>query len=163
MSKSILAPAILLFSLAACGGAVDPQAETRSGYEAHNTGDYAGAVEHFEAAIGAMEAGNPKFLEASIGRCRSLAHQFPTQAREEFLSLAKTIVVEIADYTSIVAELKVARHYTDAVEVLAAAMGAFPDNEKLVQLRDKVGDAAKREGDADALSALKGLGYVGDD
>ena len=42
-------------------------------------------------------------------------------------------------------------------------MEAFPGNDKLVQMRDAVGDAAKREGDDSALSALKGLGYVGDD
>jgi hypothetical protein len=50
----------------------------------------------------------------------------------------------------------------DAVFVLDAGLKRFEGDAKLKEAMDKTKLAAESSGDAGALDALKGLGYVGD-
>ena len=51
----------------------------------------------------------------------------------------------------------------EAVAILQAGKDDFPDYDKWDALLKKTGDKAASLGSADALEALKGLGYVGGD
>ncbi len=167
---------LLLLGLAACGGGSDPAAQVDAGYSALNSGDHAAAISSFEGALGGLEPGTPKHLEAKLGQIQALCHTDPARARGELTGLSKDSGVQAADYNKVVTELvaaaqakaatsqdEVVATINEAVAILTEGKSTFPDYDKWDALIKKTGDRAASLGSGDALEALKGLGYVGGD
>lgn len=155
--RRLLLPSLLLASLAACGGG-DP---AQAGHDAYGSGDYAAAASSFREALAGAEG--DQRIDLSLELCKSLAHTDPAACVAEMAKLDAATDLRVSDYNVVVAELNSAREYMPAVDVLKMAKAAYPEDEKLVALIQKVGDAAASAGDSDALQALSGLGYVGND
>ncbi|MFN0007612.1 MAG: hypothetical protein ACKVXR_06865 [Planctomycetota bacterium] len=158
-----LLPLILLCSLAACGSD-DPKALTAAGTKALNSGDAKEAVSNFDRALAQMDAGNPDFLRASIGRCLALARIDPERAQSDFLALAQSqpARVQEPEYVAVASELAEKGAIGPATAIAEAGMKRYPESPAMIALRDTIGDAAKKAGDPESLKKLKGLGYTGD-
>jgi len=152
-----LLPTLLLASLAACGGG-DP---AQAGYDALGSGDYAAAASSFTEALAGTQG--EKRTDLTLQLCQALAHTDADASVAKIKELDASTELRVQDYNVVVSELKGAGEFVAATDVLKLATAAFPGDEKLVELIQVVGDAAKSAGDSDALSALKGLGYVGND
>jgi hypothetical protein len=156
----------LLLPLAACGGgSTDPKALTQEGQSALQGGDYAQALERFDAAAEVAPESEPTWLQARLGSIRAQAHGAPEAAKDSFLTLAQKVGdrLKIGDYTSVASELaSVEGGIAQAAYVADAAKKAFPDQAKKVEeFIQKLIAQAKASGDAAGLGALKGLGYIG--
>jgi hypothetical protein len=150
--------------LTACNGS-DPKALTDKGSAALGSGDTRTALESFDAALKHMDPAHPDFLRASLGRCRALASQNPAQAKQDFLSLARSTSLKVneQDFAAMAEELVNRGAAADAVDVMDAGLKAFPESPKMQFLKQKVVEASKKSKDPAALNKLKGLGYTGDD
>ena len=152
-----LLPTLLLASLAACGGG-DP---AQAGYDALGSGDYAAAASSFTEALAGTQGAQRTDLTLQL--CQALAHTDAGACVAKMKELDASTELRVQDYSVVVSELKSAKAYAPATDVLKLATAAFPGDEKLTAMIQDVGDAAKNAGDSDALSALKGLGYVGNE
>jgi len=150
--------------LVACSES-DPKVLTDKGSAALGAGDVPAAIESFDAALQHMDARNPDYLRASMGRCQALARQNPSQAKDDFLALARSASdrVREQDYSTIVNELVKKGAVAEAVEVMDAGIKAFPESPQMQALKTSVVEASKKSKDRGALQKLKGLGYTGDD
>jgi hypothetical protein len=148
----------------ACGGSSDPRALTDSGASALNSGDPKKALSEFDKALEHMDAANPDFLRAKIGRCQALARTDAARAQADFLALAKDPAAKVAeqDYATVALDLVKSNAIGPAVAVAEAGMKRYPESPAMKSLRDRVGDAAKKSNDPEAMKKLKGLGYAGD-
>ncbi len=155
---------LLVLSALGCGGSSDPRALTDSGAAALNSGDPKKALSEFDQALAHMDAANPDFLRAKIGRCQALARTDAARAQTEFLALAKDPAAKVGeqDYTTIALDLVKSSAIGPAVAVAEAGIQRYPESPSMKALRDKVGDAAKKANDPEAMKKLKGLGYAGD-
>jgi len=158
-----LLPLLVFCSLAACGSE-DPKTLTAEGTKALNSGDAKGAVSSFDRALARMDAGDPDFLRASIGRCLALARIEPDRAQADFLELAKAQPARVnePEYVAVASELAERGSIGPATAVAEAGMKRYPESPAMIALRDTIGDAAKKAGDPESLKKLKGLGYAGD-
>ncbi len=146
----------------ACGSS-DPRALTDSGAVALNSGKAKQALADFDAALGHMDAGHPDFLRASVGRCQALARTDATRAQTEFLALAKSSDrVGAQDYATVALDLVQSNAIGPAAAIAEAGMKRYPNSAEMKTLRDRVGDAAKKSNDPEAMKKLQGLGYAGD-
>jgi hypothetical protein len=152
-----LLPTLLLASLAACGGG-DP---AQAGYDALGSGDYAAAAKSFSDAVAGTQG--EQRTDLTLQLCQALAHTDPAACVAKMKELDASTELRVQDYNVVVSELKSAGAFSPATDVLYLATAAFPGDEKLEDLIQVVGDAAKSAGDTDAMSKLKGLGYVGND
>ena len=158
------APLLLLATLiAACGGS-DPKALTNEGTAALNSGDAPKAVAAFDRALEHMDAKQPDYLRAAVGRCQALARIEPERAKVDFLALANDPAVKVAeaDFTAVATELVRRGALPQATSLAEAGLKRFPESAAMKSLRDLVGDAAQKSKDPAALERLKGLGYAGD-
>ena len=148
----------------ACGGSPDPRALTDSGSAALNSGDPKTALSDFDKALEHMDPASPDFLRAKIGRCQALARTDAARAQTEFLALAKDPSAKVGeqDYATVALDLAKSSAIGPAVAVAEAGMKRYPESPAMKSLRDKVGDAAKRANDPEAIKKLKSLGYAGD-
>jgi tetratricopeptide (TPR) repeat protein len=161
----ILASAILAgWATLACGGSSDPHALTDSGAAALNSGNPKQALSDFDQALEHMDPANPDFLRAKIGRCQALARTDAARAQTEFLALAKDPAAKVGeqDYATVALDLVKSNAIGPAVAIAEAGIRRYPESPTMKNLRDKVGDAAKKANDPDAMKKLKGLGYAGD-
>lgn len=159
----------LLLSLAlclvtACGGGSDPKAMAGEGSAALNSGKYAEAAGHFEAALAAMgsDSANPDWMRAKMGLVQALVHTDAPRAKTEFLALAASGKAGDREFSMIGTQLAEKGKLAEATEVLEAGLKAHAESPALLELRDRLGDIAKESGSSADLEALKGLGYVGD-
>ena len=163
MRRTLLLLALL--SLSACGGPKDPKALNRAGEESLAAGDSAAAEKSFSKALEALgsETGSPDYTAAKLGLAQAKIASDPKAAANDFLALARAKPESIQDkqFQSFANQLADGNHLVEATEVLTAGIQAFPESPSLVALRDSLGDRAKQAGNADALDALSGLGYVG--
>ncbi len=152
---------LLLLSLAACGGG-DPKAD---GFAAYGSGDYTTAVAKLDEALASRTQADADYLEIAVGRCQALAHVDAAKCQKEFLALAGANAdgIQSQDYSMIISELVAAKGFEPAVMVVDDGIKRFTESPKLVQLKDKIVQESKKAGDAGALKALDGLGYLGDD
>ncbi|MEM7517092.1 MAG: hypothetical protein AAF368_09250, partial [Planctomycetota bacterium] len=146
-------------------GAKDPKTLLRDAQSALSQNDWPAALSNFNAALAQIdETADPSLaLEAKLGQAEAQAHVSPGAARDTFLGLMKTSEVSFADFSTITTALSGSGNFEEAIALLTEGKekGLFED--KLQSLITKVGDAAKAAGDADSMSALSGLGYVGND
>lgn len=158
-----LLPLIVICSFAACGSD-DPKALTAAGTKALNSGDAKGAISSFDRALAQMDAGDPDFRRASIGRCLALARIEPERVPADFLELAQSQPSRVGEpeYIAVASELAERGSIGPATAIAEAGLKRYPDSVAMTVLRDTIGDAAKKAGDPESLKKLKGLGYAGD-
>lgn len=174
---SVLCTSLLLLA-ASCGGSdVSANAALDSGYSALSAGDHAAALGHFEGALAGLQPADADFLGAKIGQMQSMAYIDPAKAKALLLAVPKDAGVTAKDYSSLVTDLGNAAQnmamnedkdgandtMSIAISILIEGQTAFPEYDKWDALINKTGDRATKLGSADALSALEGLGYAGDD
>jgi len=156
-------PLLLACLLAACGND-DPKALTAAGTSALNSGDAQKALSSFDRALEHMDASDPDFLRASIGRCQALARTDPARSQADFLELAQAQPSRVREpeYVAVATELASRGAIGPATAVAEAGMKRYPESPEMSALRDRIGDAAKKAGDPESLRKLQGLGYAGD-
>jgi hypothetical protein len=161
--RHLLLPFLVLGTLAACGND-DPRALTAAGTKALNSGDPKGAIASFDRALAGMEASDPDFLRASIGRCQALARTEPVRAQVDFLELARAhpARVQEPEFIAVATDLAGRGSIGPATAIAEEGMKRFPESPAMLVLRDQIGDAAKAAGDPESLKKMKGLGYTGD-
>jgi hypothetical protein len=147
----------LLSLVTACGGG-DAKTLVSDGEAALNSGDAAGAIAKFDAALGQLEASDPMHERAQMGRIEALAYTDAAKCVAEVRGLASEL--EDRDFSTIGGALADAGNITAAVDVLDAGMKAHPDSTNLAALKDRVVAVAQKSGDSAALAKLKGLGYL---
>ncbi len=152
----------LLLPLAACGGSKDSRSLISAGNTALNSGDHAAAVASFDAALKGLKPDEMALQrDALLGKCEALAYVDSEKAKNEFLRLAESESLSYSDYNRIAVALTSASKFGAAVALLEQGMAKYPTEAKFAQLVNKVGKAAESAGDSEAMSKLKGLGYVG--
>ena len=148
-------------SLAACGGG-NPKEDA---FAALNSGDFAGAIADFDKAMDGVEQGSSEHIELAVGRCEALAHTDAEAAKNAMIALAEAHKdgVKSGDYKLVASKMVDAKNFEPAIHLLDDGIkNRFPsDSEKLTALIETITMKAEKSGDAGALSALKGLGYVG--
>ena len=159
--------ALLPLALAACGGApADPVALRDAGYEALGSGDWSGARADFQAGLKAIgdDATNPEFANLSLGAVEAQIQIDAAAARDEFLAFSSKhgALLEDRDYSSVAGKLAGAGKLTEAIAVMDAGIKAHPKSESLQKVQASIVAKAQAAGDADALSDLAGLGYLGE-
>ena len=153
----------LLVSCGNDGGASgDTTALTDGGYASLNTGDYTGALGSFEKALAAIEPGQPGFDRAAMGEVEALIHVDATRAQEKFLQLATSFpdTIGARQYKTIGGKMTSEKKYVEAIAVLDAGLKAFGEDPDFPILIATVQEQASKAGDADAMKALEGLGYL---
>jgi len=153
----VAAPVILI----GCGSK-DPQALTNEGMSAMNGGDAKAALVAFDGALAAMDATHPEYMRAAVGRCQALARIDPAKGAADFLALAKANPTRIKDqdFHVVVSEYVRVRKFTDAVRMMYEGNVMFPTSEKMLKIKEAVIAESKKANDAEAIKALKGIGYL---
>ncbi len=156
----------LALTLAACGGGgSDPAAANEEGYAALGSGKYANAASHFQTALDAIgsDTSNAQYLRASMGLIETNVHVDPERAKDDFLALASASPqVNAKDYSRIGGMLAGAKQFQPAIAVVDAGIKAYPETPALEKMIEQISADAEKSGDAEAINALKGLGYLGD-
>lgn len=155
-------PLVLLIALSACGG-TDPRDQVRDSYSALSSRDYAGAEAGFTEALTQLEPSSPEHMRAQLGLYRARSYSDPAGAKTDFLSYAKANGLAIIDYTQFISDLVSGDHLDDAIRVVGEMKTIFPDDPKVDEMGNLLVTKAKSAGNDDALNALSGLGYVGND
>ena len=161
MRPTLLALGLTL-SLAACGGGGDPTSLTDDGYAALNTGDSSTAVSKFADALEGLTETDPDYMRAKMGHIQARIADDAAGAKDEFMALAAKADLSANDYKTLGSKLHNGAAYSEAAVVLDAGVKKFPDDTKFKQMIDEVTAAATAAGDAGALDALGGLGYIGE-
>ena len=148
---------------AACAPS-DPKELTDAGAAALNSGKAKEALADFDRALEHMDASHADFRRASVGRCQALARTDAARAQADFLALAQKEPARVGepDYATVALDLVQANAIGPAAAIAEAGMKRFPNSPEMTKLRDKIGDAAKKANDPEAMKQLKGLGYAGD-
>jgi len=156
----------LPLALAACSGPSDPKALIDEATQSLNSGDFKGAKGGFESALAALgdDKSDPSYMRAKMGWIEAEAHIDGESAKEAFLELAGTAEANFQpkDYIKVGSILSSAKNYTPAVYVVDAGVKAFPDDEKLQKVIEKLQADVAAADDPAATAALDGLGYTGD-
>jgi hypothetical protein len=149
--------------VAACGSS-DPKTLTDQGMAALNSGDPKAALSDFDRALEHMDSNHPEFPRASVSRCQALVAIDPARAKDEFLKLARIPAARVAEpeFTAIAMDLVKHRAIGPATEIAEGGLKMYPESPAMKTLLDKVGDAAKKANDPEAVKKLKSLGYAGD-
>ena len=162
MKTKLLAALFAGLTLVACGGGAptDPAGLTDSGYGKYDAQDYEGAQADFQAALDAGAEG-ASLKDATLGLVRAMAHTNTKQAADIFTAFAAANADAVAakDYSTIGGELMSAGGTLDAITVVDAGIKRFADDAGLEQVMEKIKELAAA-GDAEAASALSGLGYL---
>lgn len=158
---ALLLPCLLL--LPACGPS-DPRALTDQGSSALASGDAKGARASFEQALAALKPGDPDFARASMGRFQALVRLEPERARDDFLAYAKAqgAAATEGQYGTMINEFLRRERTLEAIDVMDAAVKAFPESKTLPAIRKQVEDKARSDKSPAAMQKMKGLGYIGD-
>ena len=151
---------LLPLGLISCGGSQDPAV---AGREALSDNNYQEALTHFDAALTGKTSADPDFYDLSIDRMRAMAYHQADEVTGALSALAGQATISARDYRSITTDLVTAKDFVAAVSVMDLGMKAYPEDEKMVKVKDKVIAASKAAGDAGALEALAGMGYLGGD
>lgn len=153
----------LALAFTSCGGS-DPKVLTDKGTAALGAGDTKTAIESFDAALSKMNAGDPDYLRAQMGRIQALVRVDAKKAKDDFLALAHTgAKVEEQDFSLVVNEMMKKGAVPEAAEVTNAGIKRFPESPKMFAIQKQVHEASAKVKDPKDLEKLKGLGYTGGD
>lgn len=173
---SLFCTSLLLFA-ASCGGDTSANATLDSGYTSLNSGNHSEALGHFETALAGLTPADDDYLGAKLGQVQAMAFIDAGKTKTTFLAIPKDAGIGPKDFRSIVTELTNSAEQTAkggdkdaagatmivAAEILGEGKVQYPEYDGWDQLLQKTGDKAKALGSDDALNALTGLGYAGDD
>ena len=150
----------LSMTLASCGEG-DVKA---SAVSALQSGDWGKAAADFEKAMNAAEAGSDEYVALAVDRCKALAHTDAEGAKNLLIEIASahSDKVREKDYSLVASEMVSARNFVPAIHMLDDGIKRYPEAPKLQQLIEKIKVEAEKGGDSETMSALQGLGYVGD-
>jgi hypothetical protein len=139
-----------------------PQELVQRGNQALGIGNSVAAADAFESALTKLSEGSDDWIDAKLGWCEAQAKLDANLAADEMLALASAAPSKIddRDFNRIASALGPSK-LNEAVRVLEVAKKAYPESPHLNALGQKLAQAAKQSGNADAESALRGLGYVG--
>ncbi|MFT7670850.1 MAG: hypothetical protein ACI8X5_003563 [Planctomycetota bacterium] len=167
---------LLLLVPASCGGSANSGASVEAGYSSLSSGSYSEALGSFDTALDGLTTSDPKFLEAKLGQLQAQCHVDAVKAKTDLFALGTDSGVTAKDYSMVATELLTAatakassdqdaasEAIGEGIAVLAKGKETFPDYSKWDAKITQFGDKAATLGSADALEALKGLGYVGGD
>jgi hypothetical protein len=164
--RTISLTALLLIGLAACSG--DAKSLTEDGNAALGSGDNKAALADFEKALDKIgtDTKSSQYLQASLGRCKALAHVDPNKAATEFIALAKAEKGRILEGDVSLIAYELLRAGTNdsrmrAIDVMVAGNELFPESTKLKGIGNEVMAAAERAKDPESIKRLNGLGYGG--
>ena len=164
LASLLLASLTLLVS---CGGSSDPAALTNAGHKALGSKEFAAAQSDFDAALAAIggDTSHPSYLDASLGAIEARAATDAAKAKDDLIALAQANPGKVTerDFARIADRMGSAQKFTEAVALLAEGKAQFPDSPTLDKLGDRMRTEAESAGATDALDALAGLGYVGDE
>jgi len=160
MRTTTPAALLLALGLAACGGSTDHK---KAAYKAFADEDHAEAAQQFEQALASRSASDADYKELKIDRVRALSWVDGDRALVAARNLASELTLDAREYRDITTEMVNAHAYAPAVQMMDLGMKAFPDDEKMAQVRDVVIETSEQAGDPAALNALKGMGYLGGD
>lgn len=152
-------PLLLILGLGSCGG--DPVDPVAAGRAAMVDGDPAAALTYFDQALAGKTSADGDYYELQVDRARALSYTDPTKVPAAVTSLAAEATVAARDYRSITTDLVSAKAFVPAVQVMDLGLKAYPDDSKMVEVKDKVISESKAAGDEGALEALAGMGYLG--
>lgn len=158
----LLTLAACVSTLAACGGA-DPATQVRDSYNALSSRDYSSAESGFSEALTQLTAGTPEHMRAQLGLFRARSYSNPAGAKTDFLAYAKAQDLQIIDYTQLISDLVSGDHLDEAISVVSEMQTIFPNEARVDEMGKLLVAKAKSAGNSNALSALSGLGYVGND
>lgn len=159
-THSFLSVVCLTVSIASCGTS-DPR---EAGLDALQRGRYFAAAEHLEDAIARTEPGTEQHLELAVARCRALANTDAPACQDEFLGVVATSAsVTSKDFSMVADALVRANNYVEAIQILDAGVGKFPDDAAMEQQKASVVKESSRAADPEAIKKLRSLGYLGDD
>jgi hypothetical protein len=154
--RSPLLSCLLALSLASCGSS-DPKKE---GLEAIQAGKWPEAVASLDKAMKDLPADSPDYMEVAMGHCTALAHVDAPKAKAEFETLITSNKAQIADFSTIVSHLLASKQFMPAIDLMDKGLKHFPEDPKMLAIKDKVVEASKQANDPEAQAALKGLGYL---
>ncbi len=147
---------VLPLVLTACGSG-DPKKE---GLDALQDSRWSDAVASLDKAIVDLDPSSPDYMEVAMGRCKALAHVDAKKAQTEFETLVAAGKVKVADFSEVVSHLLSAKQYVPAIELMDKGIKQFPEDPKMIQIRDTVVAQSKQANDPAANAALTGLGYL---
>jgi len=152
---------LLTLGLTACGGGgTDP---AQAGRDALTDGDHTGALAHFDEALEGKTSADGDYYELAIDRARALAYVDADKVTEAITALAGEATIAARDYRGITTDLVTAKAFLPAVTVMDLGIKAYPEDEKMELVKEKVIAESKAANDAGALAALQGMGYLGGD
>ena len=172
MRTSLLLPLLLAVALVlsltlgfcACGKQTDPKVLTSSGYSALAAGDYRAALSDFNSALEQLagKTEEPQYKSAQLGAVEARIHLEPKQACQQFMALAKAMPAKITDrdYGDIAGKFASSNAFAEAVEIIHAGKLAYAESPGLDKIHESIIERSQKSGDPEALSKLKGLGYL---
>ena len=154
--------ALLLPLVTSCGGSADAAELNQKGYKALGSGDAQGALESFQAALEHLEPGTSDYMKAKTGEIDAMIQLGHAEhAKNALLALGPQADENM--YSAVANKLYTAKHNPEAIAVLDAGIKLYAESPQLKVLMDKVIADAQKQGDADTLKDLEGLGYIGGD
>ncbi|MFT6361885.1 MAG: hypothetical protein ACJAZ8_000281 [Planctomycetota bacterium] len=152
----------LTLGFASCAGEASATDLNSQGETALQSQDYDGAKASFEGALAALgdDTTSADYKAAKLGLIESLAHLDAGGCETAFLALAKEGNLVAKDYSYIAGQLASANSVMEGINVAAAGLVTFPEDQGLDAVLNTLKEKAKSSGNAEAISALAGLGYL---
>jgi hypothetical protein len=164
MKRLTLALGLMLLAptLGSCGGAATPADNVQSGSTALGKSDWRAAQTSFEAALAALAPTDPSYKKAKMGQVEALIQLDAARAQSEFLAYAQSAGegVDSKDWRNVMTKLTAKGKFAEAIAVLDAGLKSRPQDADIKKMGDAIKVEAEKAGDANALGALAGLGYL---
>lgn len=153
---------LLCLAAAACGGGPDAAKLTDEGYASLGKSDWKNARADFDAALAQLKTTDAGYLRAKLGSIEALVQLEPAKAKDEFLALASSMSAQVksSDFISVASKLTSKGAFPQAIDVLAAGLKAFPEDQKVRDVGNAIKLAAEKAADPEAVKALKSMGYL---
>ena len=161
-STLLVAALGLTLGFASCAGEASATDLNNQGETSLQSQDYDGAKANFEGALAALgdDTASADYKTAQLGLIECLAHLDASGCVEAFEAFAENGNLVAKDYSYIAGQLASANSVIEGINIAAAGIGAFPDDKGLDAVLNTLNEKAKSSGNAEAISALAGLGYL---
>ena len=163
IQSTLLAAALgLTLGFASCAGEASASDLNSQGESALQTQDYDGAKASFEGALAALgdDTTSADYKTAKLGVIECLAHLDASGCEKAFTDFAKDGNLVARDYSYIAGQLASANNVMAGINVAKAGITTFPKDKGLDAVLNTLTEKAKSSGNAEAISALAGLGYL---
>lgn len=127
-------------------------------------GDYRAALGNFRRLLASIGPKDQRYLGVKLGEICAWAwvDEGGWRAIDEFIVMSKAAPNKVtqAAYRQVALALLASGNRMAAIAMLDAARQVFPDDLAVERLGYTIRSEAKRAGDAEALGALRSLGYI---